>query len=232
MEIEEDLTTKDHTAAYTLRASHNGSKYVLKGYRINLPFTEAGINAVSGVYREYYFLKSVGVFSPHFARPLCIDQAIELGADSCLYIEVLFECAGVLLNRLEHVDSKSLYSCMKQSANAMLLLHNIGIEKLDIKNMLKLTTAINTDVHHWATAFYLLILRTGNIKILNEVCIEEITNNLKLKKANLIINKSKTENVRAILEAIKRNTTLEKLNLSYHDTKLFRSTSDTRICLH
>jgi serine/threonine protein kinase len=75
-------------------------------------------------------------FSPHFLEALEIDLALEIPLDGSdlpyLYIEILFEHGGESLYFSSISDISTLYSLMKQSANALSLLGNIGISFIDI----------------------------------------------------------------------------------------------------
>ena len=122
--------------------------YILKGYEIVIEHLKpandgskdrfmATLNKITEVYQEYFFSKIACVFTHHFAKALEIDHEVKLAANeyslSYLYIEIIFEYGGESLHKLGKLDIDSIYNLMKQSANALALLHNTGITHLDIK---------------------------------------------------------------------------------------------------
>eukprot|EP00826_Nyctotherus_ovalis_P031615 TRINITY_DN2530_c0_g2_i1.p1 TRINITY_DN2530_c0_g2~~TRINITY_DN2530_c0_g2_i1.p1 ORF type:complete len:628 (+),score=210.14 TRINITY_DN2530_c0_g2_i1:403-2286(+) len=133
---------------YVYRVHKDGTFYILKGYQILLEHLKPGdeesrqrfisvLSAISEAYQEFFFSRIVCLFNQHFARPLEIDQEVELTSDvnslSYLYIEILFEYSGEPLNAMKQVSIDSTYNLMRQSANALSLLHNTGLMHLDIK---------------------------------------------------------------------------------------------------
>jgi len=148
VKIEQDISVSDSDEKYVYKVSHEGVFYVLKGYRIQIehlaPGNEASANlfknsiiAISEVFQEYSFARIASLFNPHFAKPLSLDHSIQLAEDklslSYMYIEIISEYAGIGLNKLEHVTFNDAYNFMRQSANALTLLHEIGIVHFDIK---------------------------------------------------------------------------------------------------
>jgi serine/threonine protein kinase len=95
------------------------------------------LSKITEVYQEYFFSKVACVFSQHFAKALGIDHEIKLANNEYsrpyLYIEILFEYGGESLHKLGKLSIDSVYNLMKQSANALTLLHSTGITHLDIK---------------------------------------------------------------------------------------------------
>jgi len=133
---------------YVYRVQKDGTYYILKGYQILLEHLKPGdedsrqrfisvLSAIAEAYQEYFFSKIGCLFNQHFAKPLEIDQEVELTSDvnslSYLYIEILFEYAGEPLNTMGNVGIDLAYNLMRQSANALSLLHNTGLMHLDIK---------------------------------------------------------------------------------------------------
>jgi hypothetical protein len=86
-----------------------------------------GITTIGEVFQEYFFARTASVFNPHFAKPLLLDHIIKLADDksspSYVYIEIIFEYAGTGLNKLGPVTLNDTYNLMRQSANALAMLH-------------------------------------------------------------------------------------------------------------
>jgi len=148
VKIEEDMSVSHSGEKYTYKVSHQYAFYVLKGYKIRIehliPGSKASANsfknsirAISETFQEYYFARITSLFNPHFAKPLFLDYTIELAENeysgSYMYIEIIFEYAGTSLNKLEAVTFYEAYNLMRQSANALRFLHDIGIAHFDIK---------------------------------------------------------------------------------------------------
>jgi len=143
--IEKELSLGER---YVYKVTHKGTMYILKGYEIVLEhlkpanqgskerFMES-LSKVTEVYQEYFFSKIASIFSQHFTKALDIDHEIKLASNeyslSYLYIEILFEYGGESLHKLGKLSIDSVYNLMKQSANALTLLHSTGITHLDIK---------------------------------------------------------------------------------------------------
>eukprot|EP00826_Nyctotherus_ovalis_P031252 TRINITY_DN2494_c0_g1_i3.p1 TRINITY_DN2494_c0_g1~~TRINITY_DN2494_c0_g1_i3.p1 ORF type:complete len:249 (+),score=53.45 TRINITY_DN2494_c0_g1_i3:47-793(+) len=148
LKFEEDLTAGNVGKRYVYRVSCRGTNYTLKGFRIQIehldPMSEGsaelfkeGIGEISEVLQEYYFAKTACLFNPHMAKPFdfdtFIDVAKDLGSNSFMCIETIFEDGGESLNTLKPVSIDLTYNLIRQSANALFLLHNIGIVHFDIK---------------------------------------------------------------------------------------------------
>jgi len=148
VKIEEDMSVIDSDERYVYKVSHEEVFYVLKGYKIQIEHLIPGnkeaadlfkdsIRAISEVFQEYYFARIASLFNPHFAKPLFLDYTIELAENefsgSYMYIEIIFEYGGTNLHELEHVTFNEAYNLMRQSANALRFLHDIGIVHFDIK---------------------------------------------------------------------------------------------------
>eukprot|EP00826_Nyctotherus_ovalis_P008030 TRINITY_DN12072_c0_g2_i1.p1 TRINITY_DN12072_c0_g2~~TRINITY_DN12072_c0_g2_i1.p1 ORF type:complete len:510 (+),score=105.61 TRINITY_DN12072_c0_g2_i1:61-1590(+) len=142
------LTTGDEEKRYVYKISCKGKIYILKGFKIHLEHFNPGdsksadmfkqsLDEINEIYQEYSFSKMAYMFSPHFAKLLLLDYAIKLASNendySYMYLEILFEHGGVCLNDLGNMKVEMAYNLMRQSANALLLLHNIGIAHFDIK---------------------------------------------------------------------------------------------------
>ena len=132
---------------YIYQVINNDTPYFIKGHKILLEYLKPGngfnktmiaqaLNIVGKMYYEYCFHKIMANFSPHFLEALEIDLELEVPADgsdlSYLYIEILFEYGGESLGFSSVNDVNVLYSLMKQSANALSLLGNIGISSINI----------------------------------------------------------------------------------------------------
>jgi len=146
VKIEKNMSVSDSDEKYVYKISHKGVFYVLKGYQIYVEHLVAGnkesadlfkdsIRAISEVFQEYYFSRIASLFNPHFAKPLFLDYTIQPGEKkfSSFYIEIIFEYAGTGLDKLESVTFNDAYNFMRQSANALTLLHDIGMVHFDIK---------------------------------------------------------------------------------------------------
>ena len=148
VKIEASMSVIDSDEKYTYKVSHQGVFYVLKGYKIHIehliPGKEVAANSfknsigeISEVFQEYYFAWIASLFNPHFAKPLFLDYTIELAENeysgSYMYIEIIFEYAGTSLNKLGPVTFNDAYNLMRQSANALTLLHDIAMVHFDIK---------------------------------------------------------------------------------------------------
>eukprot|EP00826_Nyctotherus_ovalis_P030755 TRINITY_DN2454_c0_g7_i2.p1 TRINITY_DN2454_c0_g7~~TRINITY_DN2454_c0_g7_i2.p1 ORF type:complete len:213 (+),score=53.77 TRINITY_DN2454_c0_g7_i2:147-785(+) len=146
--IGEKLPVGDSDKRYVYQVSHAGVEYIVKGYRILLCNILPGNNEsvenfkesfeeINSIYQEYFFGRFVGDFNPHFVKSLLLDYAIQAasreGANSYMYIEVLFEHGGISLDNLDSISIEMVYNLMRQSAKALSLLHKIQIVHLDIK---------------------------------------------------------------------------------------------------
>ena len=92
---------------------------------------------ISEVFQEYHFARTANLINSHVAKPLSLDLTVELAKDrasfSYLHVQIIFEYGGVALNKLESNTIEQTYNLMRQSANGLLLLHNLEIAHLDIK---------------------------------------------------------------------------------------------------
>jgi len=146
--VEGDMSVDDSGEKYVYKVSHNNVFYVLKGYKIQIEHLVPGNKAsadsfknsmtvISEVFQEYSFARIASLFNPHFAKPLFLDHTIQLAESkyfrSYMYIEIIFEYAGIGLNKLGPVTFNDTYNFMRQSANALTLLHDIGMVHFDIK---------------------------------------------------------------------------------------------------
>jgi len=138
---------------YVYQISFRDTKYILKGFKIELEHLnpecyksvnmfKGSIYNISEVFQEYYLSQMASKLSPHFAAPLSMDFVIEPTASmekcSYMFIEIIFEYGGIGLNIMKPMTLELAYNAMKQSADAMLQLHNSGIAHFDFKpaNML------------------------------------------------------------------------------------------------
>jgi len=124
--VESELTYNNTQYAYKI--SHKDNNYILKGY-------SSSINGLENVYLEYYFVKAVSMLNSHVIKPLCFDYSVEVteNKDLIFYIEIIYEYDGDCLDTLEPLSVKQAYYLMYQSAETLLLLHNLGVVNLNIK---------------------------------------------------------------------------------------------------
>jgi len=89
------------------------------------------------VFQEYHFGRAASLINPHVAKPLSLNLTVESAKDqaslSYLHIQIIFEHDGVALSELQPIAIEQTYNLMRQSANALLLLHNFEIAHFDIK---------------------------------------------------------------------------------------------------
>jgi len=146
--VEKNIGGTGSAKRYVYKISHKNKSYILKGFKIHLEHLNPGdkksvnmfregIEEISEVYQEYCFARAACAFNPHFVKPLFLDYTIKVASTrSCytyMYIEIIFEDGGVSLNKLESVNIDDVYNFMRQSADALVLLHDIGIAHFDIK---------------------------------------------------------------------------------------------------
>eukprot|EP00826_Nyctotherus_ovalis_P051136 TRINITY_DN6377_c0_g1_i4.p1 TRINITY_DN6377_c0_g1~~TRINITY_DN6377_c0_g1_i4.p1 ORF type:complete len:210 (-),score=23.15 TRINITY_DN6377_c0_g1_i4:53-682(-) len=137
--VEEDLTIESNIDQYIYRVSCNDINYILKGYKALLTtgydtekssFAEE-LKKMERMYEGYFFMKAISSYSPYFAKPLFLDSAIELKAEkTSMHIKCLYEHSGTILKNIydtEHVKFKDTFNFMGQSANALAILHSIGV---------------------------------------------------------------------------------------------------------
>jgi len=146
--IEEDMSASNSGDKYVYKVNHNNTPYILKGYRIQIEHLapenrrsanlfKDSITIISEVFQEYFFTRIASLFNPHFAKPLFLDYVIQVAENwfsgSYMYIEIIFEYAGTALDKLKSVTFNDAYNFMRQSANALTLLHDIGMPHFNIK---------------------------------------------------------------------------------------------------
>jgi len=133
---------------YVYEIINQGKHYILKGFIINVVKLESDnpsskerylemIKTIVEICQEYESARLACTFSAHFAKPLILDYEIDTPEHNfpyfVLHIEIVFEYGGVSLDELKGADVNLVYNLMRQSANAISLLHSIGITHLDIK---------------------------------------------------------------------------------------------------
>jgi len=148
LKIEKDLTEDSRDRNYIYQITYKETSYVLKGNLIQLEHLDSGnkesaklfkqsLVQVSEVFKNYHFAKIAGFFNTHIAQPLSLDYEIELAetkdSHSRMHIQVLFEYCGTTLDNLMPVNVELGYNLMRQSANALVLFHNLGVAHFDIK---------------------------------------------------------------------------------------------------
>eukprot|EP00826_Nyctotherus_ovalis_P014113 TRINITY_DN13899_c0_g2_i3.p1 TRINITY_DN13899_c0_g2~~TRINITY_DN13899_c0_g2_i3.p1 ORF type:complete len:277 (+),score=69.53 TRINITY_DN13899_c0_g2_i3:67-897(+) len=122
------------------------SSYIVRGYQIFLEYLKPGdaiskqrffkaINSITKAYNEYHYSMLASLLSSHFPKPLGIDYEGDIAANtaslSYLYIEILYEYAGEPIEQCK-LDLNSAYKLMRQSANALAALHNVGVVHLSL----------------------------------------------------------------------------------------------------
>ena len=148
LKIEEKFTVGNEEEKYVYRIIYQDITYILKGFRIQLEqlnpdnketaesFKESLVQ-ISEVFQEFHFSRAACLLNPHIAKPLFLDFTVDLPEDkiSCCYMhfQIIFEYAGTALNELKPTGVELTYNLMRQSANALFLLHNLGIVHFDIK---------------------------------------------------------------------------------------------------
>jgi len=136
------------THKYVYKLSKEGKFYILKGNVLRFPSFDSpeastrypnNMKKLGFIYQEFYLSKVASVMSINFAVPLQIASKIELPKppekDATLYVEALYEYGGEPLSSFKGKDCtiQRVYKWMRQSANALSMLHKIGISHLDIK---------------------------------------------------------------------------------------------------
>lgn len=132
---------------YVFQLANKEKTCILKGYKIRVESLEPSkgdskekfmgmIASVVAVQQEYSFAKVACAFSDHFAKPLIIDYNVvpakNCSSDSYLFIEAIFEYGGKPLDKLETDGVEDMYNLMRQSANAISMLHEMGVAHLNI----------------------------------------------------------------------------------------------------
>ena len=133
---------------YVYQVDHNGDPYIIKGYKIFIPHLKPGYDTtkttfmkslceIQAVYQEFFFTKMASTISPHFVKPLEMDYDLQLAKNdrsyTNLFIEILFEYGGESLADLKDLSINVIYDQMRQSANAISILHNTKVIHLDLK---------------------------------------------------------------------------------------------------
>jgi len=148
LKIEKLFMVGDEERKYTYQISYQGTTYILKGFRIRIDHLEPedkrsaemfeqNLMEMSEVFQEYHLARAASLITPHIAKPLSLDLTIELARDrfsfSYLHIQIIFEYGGIALDKLQPTTIEQTYNLMRQSANGLLSLHNLGIAHFDIK---------------------------------------------------------------------------------------------------
>lgn len=138
---------------YAYQVIAQGQPYIVKGYQVSLEYLKykeadsktrfiSALKQIEDIYKEYFTSKVISEFSPHFAKALDIDYAVDMPSDDSdlpyLYIEVLFECAGESLCDVGGLEIDLAYNLMRQSADALSFLQNTKIAHFEVntKNLL------------------------------------------------------------------------------------------------
>jgi len=148
LKIENVFVVGGKGTRYVYQISYEGTTYILKGFKIQVEHVdpedknsvkifEQNLMKMSEVFQEYHFARAASLINIHVAKPLSLDLAVELAKDrissSYLHMQMIFEYGGVALDKLQPTTIKQTYNLMRQSANALLLLHNLEIAHFDIK---------------------------------------------------------------------------------------------------
>ena len=148
LKIEKELNIPNDNKRYVYQVSCKGNIYILKGFKIYLEHLSPGnktsehlfmtsLIQISEVFQEYYFAVATSSFNPHITTPLFMDFAIDLAkygmSHSYMYIEIIFEYEGTSLTSIQPTTLELTYNLMRQSANALFLLHNLNMAHFDIK---------------------------------------------------------------------------------------------------
>jgi len=147
LRIENLFVTEDEEVRYVYQISYQGITYILKGFKIQVEFDpenrksaeslKQNLMQMSEVFQEYYFAKAASLVNPHIVKPLSLGLTVELAKDrilsSYLDVKIILEHGGLALNKLQPTTIEQTYNLMRQSANGLLLLHNLEIAHLDIK---------------------------------------------------------------------------------------------------
>ena len=148
LNIENVFVNESKVAKYVYQINNQGTTYILKGFRIqvehinpgqeeSIKIFEQNLMEISELFQEYHFTRAASLINPHVAKPLSLDLTVESAKDrasfSYLHVQIIFEYDGVALNKLQPTTIEQTYNLMRQSANALLLLHNLEIAHSDIK---------------------------------------------------------------------------------------------------
>jgi len=148
LKIEDVFMVGDEGGRYVYQISYQETTYILKGFKIQVEHLdpedkrsaktfEQNLMQIGEVFQEYYFARATSLINPHVAKPLSLDLTVELTKDptsfSYLHVQIIFEYGGVALDKLQLTTIEQIYNLMRQSANALLFLHNLEIAHFDIK---------------------------------------------------------------------------------------------------
>ena len=182
------------------------------------------------VYEEYFLMKAASCLNQYLIKPLCLDYKIEGG--SSIYIEMLFECKGVILNELK-LTTNVVYNLMRQSIQGLYSLKNISTAPLVIRhdnmihdeemNVLKFVDIGNafcskykvvTDyesksVYLWAKCFYFIITNNMNAKCGVKDLAASINKNLELLNPNEVNIKEFIK--RILINALTTKVTIKQI---------------------
>ena len=152
-ELKVDTVITDNINTYVYKVSQKPMKntqktdnkfYMIKGYKLLLDDWSTADPSVSTlreflinidkIYQEYYFAKIASLFSQHFCKAFGIGSCVKkAGSSSNLYIEILFEYAGETIFNYPNMTFSKAYDFMRQSANAIAIIHGVGVAHFDIK---------------------------------------------------------------------------------------------------
>jgi len=148
LKVENLFVVGDEKERYVYQVSYQGTRYILKGFKIrvehfdlenrrSVEIFEQNLMKMSEIFQEYYFARAASLINPHIAKPLSLDLEVELAKDPgsfyYLHVQMIFEYGGAALNKLQSITIDQGYNLMRQSANALLLFHNLEIAHFDIK---------------------------------------------------------------------------------------------------
>ena len=141
VKIEKEFNIENEEEKYIYQVNCKDNTYTLKAFKIHLenlnPKSKTTLIQISQVFQEYCFAKTAGSFNPHIAAPLSMGFTIDLTEDemsySYMYIEIIFEHEGTSLSNMQATTLELTYNLMKQSVNALFLLHNLNIVHFDTK---------------------------------------------------------------------------------------------------
>jgi serine/threonine protein kinase len=122
--LEEELFKGEN---YMFRVSNEGKSYIVSGHKFDIgEFKQEEfaniMTIIKKIHKRYFISEVVSTLSCNFAKPLGIDYKL----DDSLFIEILFECKGEVLNNVRGV--LAIYNLMRQSASALVLLHTLRFD--------------------------------------------------------------------------------------------------------
>lgn len=142
LKLDKCLVPNNSNPIYVHQATHAGTRLILRGHAIclrslrkedgNDAGNSKGSSQAGEVFEEYFLAKALASYSPHVAKPLRLDYAIE---NERMYVEIIYECGGSPLNELRPMTVEKVYNLMRQSANALLLFRRLGIVEVDAECM-------------------------------------------------------------------------------------------------